>query len=264
MCKYYLCALVSFHRETTGSALQFRFSKNVKVLSTRFVDNTNERDRSVDFISNTVDINVLYERILVGGALTFFSLGTEENDLTVSDCLFENNVANRNENNTRPVLLRENGHGGAVLVRLANVTNSRVIFHNSQFLHNSAQVDGAGVYLSLSSSAANNTIEFSNLVFHNNSVEEAGGGGISLNSFEVSIHNQISVSDSVFTNNNASAGGGLSLVLYQGDLVDAPDSLTFRNCTFRENTAENDGTAVGLFSLLHVDEIGFPVSLEDW
>lgn len=259
-----ICVCNVFPRETKGSAFQCRLSSDVRVLSTVFVNNTNERDRSVDFMNDTVDIDVLYQRILVGGALTFFSLNRTGAHLTVNDCLFEDNIANRNENNTRPVLLRENGHGGAVLIRLAGVSNSNVVINNSRFLHNVAQVDGAGVYLSLSSNATNNTIEFSHLVFHNNTVQEAGGGGISVNSFEVSVSNQIIISDSVFTNNNASAGGALSLVLYQGDHEDDPDNLTFRNCTFRNNTAENDGTAVGLFSLLHVDEIGFPVWFEDW
>lgn len=259
-----LCVHCCFSRETQGSAFQCRFTSDVKILSTVFYNNTNERDRSVDFTNDTVDIDVLYQRILVGGALTFFSFGTTGTHLTVDNCLFENNVANRNENNTRPVLLRENGHGGAVLVRLADVSNSSVVFRNSRFLHNVAQVDGAGVYLSLSSSAAYNTIEFSGLLFDNNTVQEAGGGGISLNSFEVSVANRITVTDSNFTNNNASAGGGLSLVLYQGDNEGRPDNLAFRNCIFQKNTAENDGTAVGLFSLLHVDEIGFPVSFEDW
>ena len=251
-------------RETQGSALQCRFTRDVKVLSTVFINNTNHRDRSIPRGNDSVDIDALYSRILVGGALTFFSLGTTETDLTVDGCHFENNVANRNENNTRPVLLRENGHGGAVLVRLANVSHSSIIFRNSWFVNNVAQVDGAGVYLSLSAEANNNNIEFSGLTFHNNAVQEAGGGGISLNSFEVSFSNNITVRDSVFTNNNASAGGGLSLVLYQGDHEQSADNLVFRNCTFRENKAENDGTAVGLFSLLHVDEIGFPVSFEDW
>ena len=255
---------IIFPRETKGSAFQCRLSSDVKVLSTVFVNNTNERDRSVNFMNDTVDIDVLYQRILVGGALTFFSLNRTGAHLTVDECHFQDNVANRNENNTRPVLLRENGHGGAVLIRLAGVSYSNVVIQNSRFLHNVAQVDGAGVYLSLSSSATNNTIEFSHLEFHNNTVKEAGGGGISLNSFEVSVSNQIIISDSVFTNNNASAGGAVSLVLYQGDHEDEQDNLTFRNCTFRNNTAENDGTAVGLFSLLHVDEIGFPVSFEDW
>ena len=43
-----------------------------------------------------------------------------------------------------------------------------------------------------------------------------------------------------------------------------PDSVNFTNCNFIDNAAQNEGTAVGLFSLVHVDQVGFPVAFENW
>ena len=211
-------------------------------------------------------IEDLYSGITVSGGITFFSQGVNV-EITIDRCRFLNNVANQNDqNNTRPVLLKVNGHGGAVLIRLAEVQNSRITISDCVFGNNHAQVDGGAVYLSLSENAENNVAVVTNSTFFGNEVEQASGGAISINSFNFTSNNTIAISNCSFTGNRASAGGAVSVVLYDTNInsTQSPDGVEFSHCQFVGNMAVNEGTAVGLFSLVHVDQIGFPVSFHDW
>ena len=181
--------------------------------------------------------------------------------------MFLDNSANRNDpNNTRPVLLKANGHGGAVLIRLAEVRDSEIIITDNIFRNNRAQVDGGAIYISLSDSVASNSFLLARNNFMGNIVEEASGGAVSINSFNISFDNSILVEDCNFTGNVGNAGGAFSVALYDSNINSTrnPDSMNFTNCTFYNNAAENEGTAVGLFSLVHVDQVGFPVGFENW
>ena len=169
-------------------------------------------------------------------------------------------------NNTRPVLLKANGHGGAVLIRLAGVQDSTITIQDCQFVNNYAQVDGGAVYFSISENVRQNTISLISTDFINNEVEIASGGAVSINSFNISYDNTINVTDCRFERNLGNAGGAFSVALYNSNLqsTQMPDAVNFCNCTFLSNAATNEGTAVGLFSLVHVDQVGFPVSFTDW
>ena len=253
------------YRESTGTALQIRQSSNVVVETCWFVNNIDARIRHLPRDpSQEVDVSTLLEQVLLGGALTFFSRSRTTASLTIQDCVFEGNHGSSINDEGSPVLLRESGHGGGVLVQISNVTDSLILIEDSTFSGNTADVDGGGVYVALSDGVNGNRIIFRKMTFLNNSASEASGGAISFNSFQISYNNTIEIVDSRFESNNASAGGAVSFVLYQSDPDLPPDNLVFRNCVFVENTAENDGTAVGLFSLLHVDEFGFPVWFQDW
>ena len=63
-----------------------------------------------------------------------------------------------------------------------------------------------------------------------------------------------------------SAGGAFSVALYDSNYNSAqyPDTVTFYDCKFIGNSAFREGTAVGLFSVIRVDQIGFPVYFVDW
>ena len=76
----------------------------------------------------------------------------------------------------------------------------------------------------------------------------------------------IHIKDSHFESNNGSAGSAFSMALYDRHIESTifPDMIVFRNCSFLNNSAVNEGTAVGLFSLIHVDQVGFPVYFHDW
>ena len=211
-------------------------------------------------------IEELYDSITTAGGFTFFSRDRPAN-IVIENCNFINNSANRNdEGNSRPVLLKANGHGGAVLIRLANVQDSEISITNSVFRNNHAQVDGGAIYLSLSEGVATNRILLVENEFTENVVEEASGGAVSINSFTISFNNTILVEECNFTGNVGNAGGAFSIALYDSDInsTRSPDVVNFTNCSFVDNAAENEGTAVGLFSLVHVDQVGFPVGFENW
>ena len=233
--------------------------------STWFIENIDSRLRhSLNPIGDEINVESVLSEVFLGGAVTFFAHLQTEVYLTIRDCHFVRNHGSRGLDGESPVLLRTNGHGGGLLIQISNVSMSRIAIEDCTFWNNSAEVDGGGVYMSLSDESHDNEIVLQRLTFFNNSASEAGGGAISFNSFQISFNNSIEILDSTFESNNASAGGAVSFVLYQSNPEKAPDNLVFMNCTFVRNKAENDGTAVGLFSLLHVDEFGFPVLFEDW
>ena len=215
--------------------------------------------------TNSTNITELYRAIISGGGITYYSDSTVE--LTIRNCTFNNNSANINDvNNSRPVLLKTNGHGGAIIVRLAGSSDSSISIANTVFSNNHAQVDGGAIYFSFSEQATNNTVTMSNLKFINNTVDEASGGAVSINSFSISYFTRIFVSDCDFINNSGNAGGAFSAVLYDSDEDSATqqDSIAFSDCRFINNSAFNEGTAVGLFSLVHVDQVGYPVNFTNW
>ena len=114
--------------------------------------------------------------------------------------------------------------------------------------------------------ATNNSVVLEGVNFINNAVEQASGGAVSINSFSISYSTKVNVTNCGFINNSGNAGGAFSAVLYDSDETSATqqDSIDFTNCHFINNNASNEGTAVGLFSLVHVDQVGYPVSFTDW
>lgn len=254
------CAL---YRDNVGSPLQLRFSTGVLLEGTTFQDNHNLFPAVPD--TNSTNITELYRAIITGGGITYYSNVTAE--LHIRNCVFINNSANHNdENNTRPVLLKTNGHGGAIIIRLAGSSNSIINITDTTFDHNYAQVDGGAIYFSFSENATDNSVILENINFTNNVVEEASGGAVSINSFSISYSTKVTVANCAFINNSANAGGAFSAVLYDSNEISAtqPDSIDFSRCRFINNNASNEGTAVGLFSLVHVDQVGYPVNFTDW
>ena len=251
-------------RNNTGAPLQAQFCHDLRVVNTDFLSNTNQLPAEPDV--GVTSINDIYSGVTVSGGITFFSRDIET-EILLQGCRFLDNSANRNDvNNTRPVLLKVNGHGGAVLIRLAEVQNSYINISDCVFENNRAEVDGGAVYLSLSESTESNVVTVSNSTFYGNEVELASGGAISINSFNFTRNNIIVIENCNFTRNRGSAGGAVSVVLYDTNFNNtlSPDSVNFNQCQFSNNAAVNEGTAVGLFSLVHVDQIGFPVSFHDW
>ena len=233
--------------------------------NSQFLNNDNQARVETDGDETTID--ELFRTITTGGAFTFFSRITESIELTITNCTFRSNSGNRNNvNNSRPVLLKANGHGGAVVIRLADVQNSVFRIEDCLFEDNSAEVDGGAVFISISQELSSNRFTLRNNKFTNNRVEVASGGAVSINSFNITFDNTITIEDCQFMNNSGNAGGAVSVALYDSNLNSTtfPDTVNFVQCTFINNSAFNEGTAVGLFSLVHVDQVGFPVGFENW
>ena len=196
---------------------------------------------------------------LSSGGLNIYSMATV--NALIEDSVFVHNTAsNIGLHRDRPPLLQLDGHGGAVYVRLRNPNNSNIVFRNTVFDSNGAQIDGGAVYLSMSSGAGYNSIRFNNCSFYNNSVIDTSGGAISVVLFNASVGNEIAVQNCVFEGNSAHGGGAIGIVVY--DVLDSeqnPDSVVIRNSTFRNNRAVREGSAVGIFSLLDSDTSPFEV-----
>lgn len=252
------------HSNNQGAPLQFRLSTRVTLTNTEFHNNNNTVEAQPDV--NETQISELYNSITTSGGFTFFS-NLDDIEFLIDNCTFRENSANKNDpNNSRPVLLKQNGHGGSILIRLSGTTNVRATISNSLFERNYAQVDGGAVYISISESTLSSVVTLRNNTFIDNMVTQASGGAVSINSFLFTFNNSFIVEDCVFSRNQGNAGGAVSVALYDSNLNSSrlPDSVVFIRCVFEENSADNEGTAVGLFSLVHVDQIGFPVSFEDW
>lgn len=215
---------------------------------------------------NETSIEDLYNIVQTSGGLTFFA-GAHSIDVLIENCTFIGNKASKNEiNDSRPVLLKQNGHGGAMLIRLSGTHNGSFVVRDSRFIDNSAEVDGGAIYLAYSDNADNNTFNISDTLFRDNSIVNAAGGAISINSFNFTFGNRISIMDCHFDGNYGSAGGAVSMALYDSNqnTTERPDGIQFCDCMFVNNSALNEGTAVGLFSLVHVDQVGFLVNFTDW
>jgi hypothetical protein len=252
------------HRGNTGSPLRILFSTGIILLGSMFVENRNLAMAAVDDESTT--LIGLSNVISSGGALTLLAQG-QPIEVSIQNCTFSSNMANWNApNDTRPVLLKANGHGGAVLMRLVGSHDSHVEISGCVFDGNSAQVDGGGLYISMSEESSENSITVRDTNFTSNAVMEASGGAVSITSFNITFNNSLSVQRCTFYNNSGDSGGAVGVALYNSNLnsTQSLDNLTFSGCHFTENQARNEGTAVGLFSLVHVDQVGFPVYFQDW
>ena len=208
----------------------------------------------------------LYNSINTGGGIAFLGEGIQT-EITIHNCTFSNNSASTNhEDDLNQLFFKQNGRGSAVLIRFAGVQNSSVNISNCMFINNSAEVEGAAVYMSFSDNTSSNRIHMLHSHFSGNTVRLGSGGAVSLNSYQSSFNNTIMIEDSSFETNTADSGGAVSLALYSSseNVTVQKNQLFFNNCSFQRNAATNEGTAVGLFCLAHVDVIGFPVSFSGW
>lgn len=242
-----------------------QFVGSITLLRTHFIHNENQLPAETDSDSTTIES--LFLTVTTSGAFTFYSRGVKGVTIVIENCTFYNNSAGRNNlNNTRPVLLKAHGHGGGVLIRLADIQDTNIRISNSHFENNFAEIDGGALYFSFSENFSSSSLSISDCQFTNNTVLESSGGAISLNSYTGTFNNSILIRDSEFENNKADSGGAIGIALYDTTIygIDQPDSATIENCNFYSNTARKEGTAVGLFSLVHVDESGFPVTFINW
>ena len=252
------------NRNNSGAGLQFRFTDSINIINTVFEYNRNNATATFD--DNETTIEDLYGIVQTSGGITIFTQKHSAKVL-IDNCTFQHNEASRNLNNdTRPVLLKQNGHGGSILIRLSGTVNAEFTISNSRFYGNRAQIDGGAVYVSYSDGSDSNTFRFINNQFDSNIVDDAAGGAISINSFNYTYNNMFILESCDFSNNEGSAGGGVSMALYDSDLssTERPDEMQFSKCNFSCNKAINEGTGVGLFSLVHVDQVGFPVKFHNW
>ena len=256
-------------RNNRGVGMEFRECNNIAIRRCLFDNNINNlADNLVLLESNRIDISDLNNLSFSGGALGLYANATNLSFL-MEDCLIiKNNGSSQAIDPRRPPLFQLDGHGGGLFFRLSGVVNSTVIIRNTTFNSNFAEIDGGGLFVSMSDNARENTILIEDCNFSNNRVVNTSGGAIAINLFNKTIKNSFEIRNSCFTENHALGGAAVSLVLY-GDALDFEslddfDSVSLRNCMFAGNLAEREGSAIGLFSFLRGDEIPFEVQIENW
>ena len=161
------------HSNNSGAPLQTRYTETVTIKNTVFMDNMNNATAPND--KNETSIEDLYNIVQTSGGVTIF-INDQSATVVIDNCTFSNNHASMNQpNDTRPVLLKQNGHGGSLLLRLSGSYESSVMITGCTFTGNTAEVDGGAVYLTYSDGSQNNSFYFYNNTFFNNTVSEASG-----------------------------------------------------------------------------------------
>jgi predicted outer membrane repeat protein len=226
------------------------------MLNTVFTNNTNE-----NMISTVQTIDLTSPLQSTGGMALIG--GLDRMEVLINDCTFNHNRASIN--NRHSTQFNPNGFGGAIKIHLIGTRRSLLIVNNSRFIGNMASQEGGAIYLSYSDTSIENEIVISNCIFNDNQVSAAAGGAISINSFRETFSNSFIIRDSTFTNNTANSGGAVSITLYEStkDTAEYFDIISFVSCTFNRNIAHNEGTAVGLVSLVYVDQSGFQIKFID-
>ena len=256
----HLSAFILICRRNIGVPVLAYNVKKVEVTACQFCDNHNLYPADINDGTNP------FVGTKSSAGLSLFSTTTKTNIL-IKDCSFHNNTASQNhEDDMSQLLFKPHGRGSAILIRMIGTFNSSIHISKCTFNNNHAEVEGAAIYISLSRNASSNQILIRGNLFTKNKSILGAGGGIGLNSYQFSSSNRIYIENNVFAENTADSGGAVSFVLYDSNEISIlqPDLLHFHNCSFKDNTAVHEGTAVGLFSLVHVDNVGFPVHFTDW
>ena len=138
------------------------------------------------------------------------------------------------------------------------------------FEDNTAEAQAGAVGLTVGGPSRNNEIEILDCTFRNNTctLDRCTGGAVGIDFFADTLFNEILIKDSNFSRNNATSGmgGAISLSTTVNVVTEngKSDALVLEKCVFDKNAAFFDGTAVGVFSLTHTDQVGLPVNITDW
>ena len=255
-----------FCRNITGVALEFFESNNIILRNCTFEANVNQiTHRHAQFNHSTIKLDDLDELALSGGGLNILAKNLSSLTALIEGCRFtRNGVIFDSKTSRRPPLFQVDGHGGGAYIRLSAVSNSNVTFSNTVFDSNSAQIDGGAIYISMSNGASHNYIRFDNCQFYNNSVTDTSGGAISVVLYNSTKQNEVLVQDCVFEENSATGGGAIGFVIYDIGGLPYNHTVSVENSTFKRNRAVTEGSAIGTYGLIHVDEASFKIQIQNW
>ncbi|CAI8022052.1 hypothetical protein GBAR_LOCUS12976 [Geodia barretti] len=219
------------------------------------------------YSSGGVDNFFLDNRTSSGGLSQYSENGPTL--LYIERCVFVDNNARPDDTVSLPRQSKGYGHGAAANIRLSNSSNGQVCIKSCEFEDNQAEAQAGAVGLTVGGPSTRNNIELLNCTFFNNSctLDRCTGGAIGIDFFADTAFNEILIKESEFIRNNArdGMGGAISLsttvnVVTKDGLS---DTLLLEGCLFSQNQAFYDGTAVGVFSLTHTDQVGLPVNITD-
>ena len=147
-------------------------------------------------------------------------------DITITSCRFEGNTGDT---------------GGAIY---ASGRNASIVFHNSYFCDNKAQMNGGAVYLS------GGSVTVMDVKFSNNKALESGGA-MHLSNSKLSL----SGIENTFQGNQAKKGGGIYVITTRNSLVYSNVTSNTLHLNFQGNEAQELGGAIyAKFSSLTLGE----------
>ncbi|XP_019857680.1 PREDICTED: uncharacterized protein LOC109585980 [Amphimedon queenslandica] len=239
------------------------FIENVHLDDTLIFDN----HTSQCYLQRTLSDSFFFNTGPTAGAISLYA-DDQPFKLLVSGSTFNrNSVSGVHNNDTNiPNTLLQHGHGGAMYVRLVGTSNAEICIENSNFTANSAQVNGGAFQFSAAERSSQNeiTIINSNFIDNNCTSDSCTGGAISIDYFQDSVSNSFIIIDSLFMDNRAGAGGALVLLTSVNSVShEFSEHLVFRGCKFIHNFAQQDGSALSVFSVTPISSFPLPLAIQD-
>lgn len=191
-------------------------------------------------------------------------------DILISGCTFENNTANATEDRRLTVLavlsmrIYNQRGGGMAFYFGAESYNAAIRIEDSQFINNTAQDSGGGVYMFLDGPQSFHTVDIYNTNFTGNRAMDGGGLEITHSNPDSSQNpNLISVTKCNFDGNQGKFGGGYKNI--QLNDVANSNHLYMRDCTFDGNEA-SVGAGIYLQSVVTIEKTTLlkRIVMEDW
>ena len=256
--------------DNTATAVIVHLTNSIYIINSKFSNNIIGNATADECLASSEGL-FFRDNVTSAGGVSVFSFNHTQK-IVILDSHFDNNHArNNSQNNSVPPQLKKFGHGGGLSVRLVNSSGGYICVVNSTFSNNRAEVGGGAISFTLAESH-NNNITFSGVLLEGNDCffEKCIGGAISIDLFSPAQQNRVRLYSCDFINNSATFGSGGAISLASADKgfsdngSDEYKLLELLFCNFLYNVAHFEGTAVGLFSLGHVNQAGFRTLMHNW
>lgn len=224
-----------FEANTSGNGGAFYYETNA-------VGDNNLTFTSCNFIENQA-ITTPEVEFPHGGALTFLYYGENNpsrDSITITDCVLQGNSGERT--------------GGGITFWNPTGTDNFLEIRNSQFLENTSNILGGGLYLQ-NYGAENIEVNFNGCLFESNSSTD--GAGVAYYSYR-GTHNKLQLTSCDFIGNQSLElnpggtpdGAGFYVNFFESDDGGSPRNDTIRvvDCTWQGNTAENWGGGIIIYN----------------
>ena len=138
--------------------------------------------------------------------------------------------------------------GGLCIIFKGSASHNNITVYDSWFIQNRA-IWGAGLYVAFHDSPRNNILSVDNTLFSQNDCYLNGGGGVDIGLLfynkPLPKENTMTFNNCTFKENNAKYGGGIKFYSSQSHLMNLGNEIEFVDCTWEKNKAQY-GSAVDI------------------